>query len=82
MEYMSPAYKDTGVVDALILQAPVADRGALRMDLGHEALDESVKIAKEFIDKGKGDDRIPKEYVPQWFGPISAQRWYSLAAFE
>lgn len=83
MEYTSPSYQSNPPVDALILQAPVADRGALGIDLGQEALDESVKIAKVLIDMGKGEERMPKDRIPHWFAtPISAQRWYALAAFE
>ncbi|KAH6654423.1 hypothetical protein BKA67DRAFT_691444 [Truncatella angustata] len=80
MEYTSPAYKNTPTVDAFILQAPVADRGALELDLGLEALDKSVSIAKGLSEKGRGHERMPKELIPDWFSPISAQRWYALAA--
>lgn len=82
LEYMSPSYKDNPTVDAVILQAPVADRGALEIDMGREALDESVKLAKELIDLGRGSERIPKDRIVPLFPPISAQRWYALAAVE
>jgi hypothetical protein len=82
MEYTSPAYQDNAPVDALILQAPVADRGALEIALGSEGLDKSVATAKTFIDSGRGHERIPVDQIPEGFPPISAQRWYALAANE
>lgn len=82
MEYMSPAYKDIAPADGLILQAPVADRGALTIELGPEGLDRSVRAAKALIDSGKGHERIPIDQIPEGFPPISAQRWYALAAEE
>jgi hypothetical protein len=83
MEYTSPSYSNNTPVDGIILQAPVADREALGMDMGQDALDESVKEAKNMIASGKGFDRMPVDHVPDEFDtPISASRWYALTAPE
>ncbi|KAK9414210.1 hypothetical protein SUNI508_02309 [Seiridium unicorne] len=82
MEYNSPSYPETPAVDGFVLQAPVADRGAIEIELGRKGIDESVKVAKNLIDSGKGHERMPKELIPDFFPPISAQRWYALAAVD
>jgi hypothetical protein len=83
MEYTSPVYRDNTPVDGFILQAPVADRGALGEEMGEQALDESVKVAKDMIASGRGWERMPLEHVaPTFDTPISATRWYALAATE
>ena len=66
-------------IDGCILQAPVSDREAFTMDTPSESLLGSVKLAKEMIDQGKGE-----EMLPRWkgdlsgFPPTTAYRWYSL----
>ncbi|KAI4596627.1 hypothetical protein KJ359_005383 [Pestalotiopsis sp. 9143b] len=80
MEYNSPVYSDIPDVDAFILQAPVADRGALEMVLGQQLLDESVRVAKELIDAGNGTAVVPIEETQNIFGIVSARRWHALAA--
>ena len=82
MEYTSPAYSDIADVEAFILQAPVADRGALELVLGRQLLDESVRVAKELIDAGNGTAIVPIKETQTIFGIVSAQRWYALAAPE
>ncbi|KAI0128478.1 hypothetical protein BJ170DRAFT_682269 [Xylariales sp. AK1849] len=84
MEYTSPKYSDLADVDALILQAPVADRGAMELTMGIVALEESVKAAKDLVASGKGHERMPLQYIPKPFydTPISASRWYALTASD
>ncbi|KAF3013800.1 hypothetical protein E8E14_011494 [Neopestalotiopsis sp. 37M] len=82
MEYTSPAYPDLAEVEALILQAPVADRGAFEMVLGRQLLDESVRVAKDLIDAGNGSAIVPIKETQNIFGVVSAQRWYALAAAD
>ncbi|KAI0180134.1 DUF1749-domain-containing protein [Hypoxylon sp. FL1284] len=84
MEYTSPSHK-LEPVEAYILQAPVADRGALAQDMGSEAaLDEGLKVAKELIVSGRGHERLRPEHIAPAFRstPISAARWYALAAAD
>lgn len=83
MEYTSPAHKDLTPVDAYILQGPVADRGAILLEMG-DKLDESIKVAKELIAAGRGHERMPLEHMPASFHdtPISVYRWNALGAEE
>ncbi|KAI1866948.1 hypothetical protein JX265_007524 [Neoarthrinium moseri] len=82
MEYTSPSYTENVPVDALILQAPVADRGALELEMGKDGLDKSIQIARDLIASGKAHERMPIEHVIKGFGPISVHRWYALAATD
>lgn len=46
-----------------------------------QELEKTVEVAKGMIDKGKKDEPMPEEFLPPIFGcPVSAYRWYSLAA--
>ncbi|KAI0887503.1 DUF1749-domain-containing protein [Annulohypoxylon maeteangense] len=83
MEYTSPSH-DAAPVEGYILQAPVSDRGAVSMEIGVSKLDESLKIAKELIDSGRGYERMVPEHLPPSFLtiPISAWRWYALGATD
>ncbi|KAK8092381.1 uncharacterized protein PG998_014866 [Apiospora kogelbergensis] len=82
MEYVSPAYPDIPPVDGFILQAPACDRAALLMAMGAEKLEQSVQKARDLIAAGKGQERMSTDIVPPgvFDVPISADRWYSLAA--
>ncbi|KAK7957324.1 uncharacterized protein PG986_006546 [Apiospora aurea] len=82
MEYVSPAYPDVPPVDGFILQAPACDRAALLMEMGAGKLDETVEKARGLIAEGKGEERMPAGSIPPGIFdvPISADRFYSLAA--
>jgi hypothetical protein len=46
-----------------------------------EELDESVRVAGEMISKGQENEPMPGIYLPLIFTtPVTAYRWYSLAA--
>lgn len=83
MEYASPAHA-APPVEGFILQAPVCDGDAMALDMGRGPLEESTKFAKQLIDAGKGQDRMPLNQLPAFMqdSPISAWRWYALAAAE
>ena len=70
-------------MDAYILQGPVADRGAILLEMG-DKLDESIKVAKDLIAAGRGHERMPLEHMPASFRdtPISVYRWNALGAEE
>ncbi|KAI1359549.1 hypothetical protein F5Y08DRAFT_319323 [Xylaria arbuscula] len=80
MEYTAPAHK-APPVDGYILQAPVCDRDALGQD-GMDKLDETIRVAKQLIDAGRGHERMSLTQLPDFLKdtPISASRWYALVA--
>ncbi|KAI0481171.1 DUF1749-domain-containing protein [Xylariaceae sp. FL0804] len=81
MEYTSPAHK-LEPVDGYILQAPACDRDALVLEAGLAKVDESVGVARELVAAGRAHERMPLAQLPASFQdtPISAGRWYALAA--
>ncbi|OTB06827.1 hypothetical protein M426DRAFT_9258 [Hypoxylon sp. CI-4A] len=81
MEYTSPSH-GAAPVEGYILQAPVADRGAIEIEMGKSKLEEGLKAAKEFISSGKGKEPLGSQYLPASFPPISAERWYALGAVD
>ncbi|CAJ2506233.1 Uu.00g003630.m01.CDS01 [Anthostomella pinea] len=83
MEYTSPDH-NAAPVDGYILQAPVCDRDALTEEMGEARLEESLKAARDLFAAGKGHERMPLEHLPASFAktPISAWRWYALAAID
>ncbi|RWA13862.1 hypothetical protein EKO27_g1230 [Xylaria grammica] len=83
LEYAAPTH-DAPAVDGYILQAPVCDRDAIALDMGNEHLEESLKAAKELIDTGKSHERMTLTQLPDFMQdtPISAWRWYALAAAD
>ncbi|KAK4161096.1 UPF0613 protein PB24D3.06c 1 [Cladorrhinum sp. PSN259] len=84
LEYTDATKYKVPPVDGFILTSPVSDREAAAfLFMSKEELEESVKIAKGFVDDGKGEEvMMPREYLPAmfWSAPISAYRWWSLAA--
>ncbi|KAK4184991.1 hypothetical protein QBC35DRAFT_415859 [Podospora australis] len=73
--------KDTPAVDGYILTSPVSDREAAFLFMKPESLSKSVSVAKNLIDAGKAEEAMPREDLPFIFTtPITAYRWYSLAA--
>jgi hypothetical protein len=83
MEYTAPAHK-APPVDGYILQAPACDADAFELEMGHDQIEESIKTAKKLIDAGKGHERMTLTKLPGFMRdtPISAWRWYALAAPE
>ena len=70
-------------VDGAILQAPVSDREGLVRDLAPAVYESSVRMAKEWVDQGCGNDTLPVSATGGIYGsatPISAYRWLSLAS--
>ncbi|KAI1131543.1 hypothetical protein F5Y10DRAFT_233504 [Nemania abortiva] len=83
MEYTSPALS-APPVDGYILQAPVCDADAIALEMGHGPLEESTKYAMQLVEAGKGHERMPLSQLPGFMqdNPISAWRWYALAAAD
>ncbi|KAI8634628.1 dolichol-phosphate mannosyltransferase [Xylariaceae sp. FL1651] len=81
MEYTSPVH-DVAPVEGYILQAPVCDADAIALEMGHDRLEASITAAKQFIDAGKGQERLPLYHLPNSMQdtPVSAWRWYALGA--
>ncbi|KAK4212776.1 esterase lipase [Rhypophila decipiens] len=68
-------------VDGYVLLNPVSDREFAAFALPHDILEESIAAAKSMIDAGEGDEIIPRKLLPPVFSsPVSAYRWWSLAA--
>ncbi|KAM7190784.1 UPF0613 protein PB24D3.06c 1 [Naviculisporaceae sp. PSN 640] len=68
-------------VDGYILLNPVSDREFASFALPADLLESSVVAAKSMIDQGDGDEIIsPKSLPPVFDTPVSAYRWWSLAA--
>ncbi|KAI1432333.1 hypothetical protein GGR50DRAFT_613471 [Xylaria sp. CBS 124048] len=83
MEYAAPAH-DVPNVDGYILQAPACDRDAFALDMGREKLDKSLEVAKQLIDAGRRDERMPMALLPETMQdtPMSVWRWYALGASD
>lgn len=68
-------------IDGGILQAPVSDRECMALLLPPNILDESVNMAREYVEDGRGDDVLPLKMTGSLFQtPVSAKRWLSLAS--
>ncbi|KAF1345945.1 hypothetical protein BDV97DRAFT_359429 [Delphinella strobiligena] len=69
-------------VDGAILQAPVSDAEAIKQEVPKEQYEKANKLAKEWIDTGRGEDVLPQAHVSGIFGScaITARRWLSLAS--
>ncbi|KAK1835107.1 hypothetical protein QBC39DRAFT_419613 [Podospora conica] len=67
-------------VDGFVLQGPVSDREAIRMDDEGGVVEKGVRWAVEEGGRGEGV-MVPREMLPEgWRGqPMSAYRWWSLA---
>ncbi|GAP89240.1 putative dolichol-phosphate mannosyltransferase [Rosellinia necatrix] len=81
IEYAAPSH-DAPPVEGYILQAPVCDRDAMALEMGDSKLEESIAAAEQLINAGKGQERMPLAQLPSFMHdtPISASRWYALAA--
>ncbi|KAG7811648.1 hypothetical protein KL921_001914 [Ogataea angusta] len=68
-------------IDFGILQACTSDREALLQFMDPVVLENSIKVAKNLVDKEKGKQFMPYDLCPDVFeSPINAYRWYSLAS--
>ncbi|KAF8245273.1 DUF1749-domain-containing protein, partial [Wilcoxina mikolae CBS 423.85] len=68
-------------LDGAIMQAPVSDREVIVMTTSKTAYLTSLNFCESFIKDGRGKEILPQEMRPRFEDtPISAERWYSLAA--
>ncbi|RFU74821.1 esterase lipase superfamily [Trichoderma arundinaceum] len=78
-EYTNYTKHGSSPVDGFILQAPISDREAFKLEFPDT--DRSVQIAEQMIAEGKADHIAPKEVIPPSLGPaVSAYRLRSLLA--
>lgn len=62
-----------------ILQAPVSDRVSAEAELSKNEIEESVKLARSYIEKGEPNELMPYKFTKHFFdAPINAYRWNSL----
>lgn len=89
IEYISktqykPNFAALSKIDAGILQAPISDLEALRLNSGlsEDSFEELLNVVQEeYLDKGKSSHILPDNYTKIVFNtPISAYRFYSLAS--
>ncbi|KAL6901052.1 DUF1749 domain-containing protein [Trichoderma evansii] len=66
-EYTNYAKHDSSPVDGFILQAPISDREAFKLEFPDT--DKSVQVAEQMIAAGKADHIAPKEVIPPSLGP-------------
>ncbi|KKP07893.1 hypothetical protein THAR02_00101 [Trichoderma harzianum] len=78
-EYTNYAKHGSSPVDGFILQAPISDREAFKLEFPDT--DKSVQVAEQMIAEGKADHIAPKEVIPPSLGlAVSAYRLRSLLA--
>lgn len=66
-------------IDGGILLSGISDREAFALALPRSIYDQSIRVAQEYIDDGRGGDCLPSSITaPTFPGPISAKRWMSL----
>lgn len=66
-------------VDGAILQAGISDREAFDGALSPDIYERGVRVAREYVDDGRGGDCLPTSITaPAFSGPVSARRWLSL----
>ncbi|KAI9762148.1 MAG: Vacuolar protein sorting-associated protein 35 [Chaenotheca gracillima] len=82
MEYMTgKQVASRPRVDGAIMQAPVSDREGSVYLMSPEVYARSVKVAREYVARGDGEDILPTVVSANFFGsPCSARRWLSLAS--
>lgn len=69
----------TPKIDGGILLSGISDREAFALALPKEIYDQSIRVAQEYIDDGRGGDCLPSSITASVFsGPVSAKRWLSL----
>lgn len=80
MHYIVSDGKRPGI-DGAILQGGISDREAMTMLMQPGEYEKSVKMAREYINDGRGEDCLPSNLTGGVFpGPASARRWMSLAS--
>ena len=69
-------------VDGAIMQSAVSDREGLLQFVDPSDYDSSCKLAKSFVDDGRGHDILPSSATKTMYpaAPISAQRFLDLAS--
>lgn len=78
MEYLK---RDGPTVEGYILLAPVSDREFAASIAGEEILGKTMDAAKAKIDAGKGHEVMAQDHIlPVFASPVTAYRWWSLAA--
>ena len=85
MEYASNRDKEQkGIeldMDGYVLLAPVSDREMAGLFVDGPSLEKSTRRAREMIDNGEGQEVMRKTEIPGIFqSPVTAYRWWSLAA--
>lgn len=85
MEYVVGAGSERrGRVDGVVLQGSVSDREGLKDTLLGDVYDKLVKVSKEYIREGRGEDVIPASLGVRVYGraPVTASRWNSFLSAE
>ncbi|MBI4140276.1 DUF1749 domain-containing protein [Candidatus Woesearchaeota archaeon] len=67
--------KQSKAVKGLILLAPADDLNCQKKELGKRKFNETLKIARDLVRKGKGKELMPPQFEPSYF---SAKRYYEL----
>lgn len=84
MQYITKFIKERAnepliALNACILQAPVSDREAIINDSNVTEINELLKLSKEYIEKGMGEEMLPLRSQKYTFGsPVNANRFSAL----
>lgn len=72
---------DSPVINGYILQSPVSDREVASLFMSPEDLQPSIRAAKYMIENGQMNKVMSTKLIPPVFAtPVTAYRWFSLAA--
>ena len=79
---VGPRAESRPPIEGAIIQASVSDREAM-VEMMSDVYDDSVKVAKELVKQGKGEELLPFSVTDRFLKtPICARRWLSLASPE
>jgi len=80
LEYLTGASNEKRPkVHGAILQGGISDREGLVAFLPDGIYENSVKLSKEWMAQGRGEEILPTDATADFFGsPVSARRWLSL----
>jgi pimeloyl-ACP methyl ester carboxylesterase len=79
MHYLVSEGNPRPKIDGGILQSGVSDREAFAQAIPPNTYDQGIRVAREYIDDGRGEDCLPSSITASTFpGPVSAKRWMSL----